>query len=200
MNMICYLCLKPLKRRLTWKQLIMYEQQAVICPTCHSKFELVKPEEQKSPDIQALFHYNEAMRDFLHQYKFFKDIVLKDVFRTEIAKALKNTDAVIVPIPMHPEKIKTRTFAHIDELLKAAGIPYTHLLEKISIESQSSKSKVEREQSAQLFQLKPNSIIENRPHILIDDIVTTGTTLKHAKAILTAAGAPSVKAFTLIQG
>jgi competence protein ComFC len=178
----------------------MYEQQAVICSTCDSKFELVKPEEQKSPNIQALFHYNEAMKDFLHQYKFFKDIVLKDVFRSEIAKALKNADAVIVPIPMHPEKIKTRTFAHIDELLKAVGIPYTHLLEKITIESQSSKSKMEREQSAQLFQLKPNSIIENRPHILIDDIVTTGTTLKHAKAILIAAGAPSVKAFTLIQG
>lgn len=200
MNMNCYLCSRPLKRQLTWKQLIMYEQQAVICPTCHSKFEFVKPGEQKSPDIQALFHYNEAMKDFLHQYKFLKDIVLKDVFRFEITKALKNTDAVIVPIPMHPEKIILRTFAHIDELLKAAGIPYTHLLEKISIESQSSKSKVEREQSAQLFQLKPNIIIEKRSHILIDDIVTTGTTLKHAKAILTEAGASSVKAFTLIQG
>lgn len=200
MSPICYLCSKPLTRRLTWKQLFMYEQQAVICPFCHSKFEIVKPEQQKTQDIQALFHYNEAMKDFLHQYKFFKDIVLKDVFRFEIAQALKNTDAVIVPIPMHPDKIKTRTFAHIDELLKAAGIPYTHLLEKISIESQSSKSKIEREQSAQLFQLKANSKIEDRPHILIDDIVTTGTTLKHAKAILTAAGAPSVKAFTLIQG
>ncbi|MBK3494821.1 ComF family protein [Viridibacillus sp. YIM B01967] len=200
MSAICLLCSKPLKHQLTWNRFIFNEQQPVICPTCHSKFECVKPEQQKSPHVHALFHYNEAMKDFLHQYKFLKDIVLKDVFRQEIANALKNVDAIIVPIPMHPDKMKTRTFAHIDELLKAAGIPYTHLLEKISSESQSSKSKSGREQSAQLFRLKLDANIENRSYILIDDIVTTGTTLEQAKAILIEAGAPSVKALTLIQG
>ena len=65
---------------------------------------------------------------------------------------------------------------------------------------QSSKSKIEREQSEQLFQLKSNANIEAIHYLLVDDIVTTGTTLRHAKSLLLKAGAKKVTAFTLIQG
>lgn len=164
------------------------------------KFEALTLEQQKYKDITALYHYNEPMKDFLHRYKFLKDVVLAEVFREQIHQYLKNEQAIIVPIPMHPEKLKERTFAHIDELLNAANIPYTHLLEKKSSITQSSKSKIEREQSEQLFKLKANAKVEVTHYLLIDDIVTTGTTLKHAKSLLLEAGAKKVSSFTLIQG
>ena len=198
--MHCYLCSTPLQIRLTWRKLLTQTVEPVICEKCLQKFEHVTPEQQKYEDVTALYHYNEPMKDFLHQYKFFKDVVLSEVFRTQIHNYLKDKQAIIVPIPMHPEKLKQRTFAHIDELLIAAKIPYIHLLEKKSSITQSSKSKVEREQSEQLFNLKPNVIIEAVHYILVDDIVTTGTTLKHAKSLLLVEGAKKVTAFTLIQG
>ncbi|WP_397537237.1 ComF family protein [Rummeliibacillus pycnus] len=196
----CYLCSTQLQNKLTWSRLLTQIVEPVICEKCMQKFERVTLEQQKYEDVTALYHYNESMKDFLHQYKFFKDVVLSEVFCAQIHNYLRDKQAIIVPIPMHPEKLKQRTFAHIDEILNAANIPYTHLLEKKSPITQSSKSKVEREQSEQLFNLKPHSIIEAVHYILVDDIVTTGTTLKHAKSLLLEAGAKKVTAFTLIQG
>ncbi|MFJ8261842.1 ComF family protein [Rummeliibacillus sp. NPDC094406] len=196
----CYLCSTPLQNKLTWRRLLIQTVEPVICEKCMQKFVCVTQEQQKYEDVTALYHYNEPMKDFLHQYKFFKDVVLSEVFHAQIHNYLKDKQAIIVPIPMHPDKLKQRTFAHIDEILNAANISYTHLLEKKSPITQSSKSKVEREQSEQLFNLKPHSIIEAVHYILVDDIVTTGTTLKYAKSLLLEAGAKKVTAFTLIQG
>lgn len=196
----CYLCTALLQQKLTWKKLLTQTDEPVICEKCFRKFEPVISEQLKYKDIKSLYHYNESMKDFLHQYKFMKDVVLSEVFREQLSTSLKDKQAIIVPIPMHPEKLKQRTFAHIDELLNAANIPFTHLLEKISPVSQSSKSKIEREQSQQLFKLKANATIKSTHYILVDDIVTTGTTLKHAKSLILEAGAEKVTAFTLIQG
>lgn len=196
----CYLCSTPLQNKLTWCKLLSHTVDPVICEKCFRKFEPVTSEQQKYEDVISLYHYNVPMKDFLHQYKFFKDVVLSEVFREQIYNFLKNRQEIIVPIPMHHEKLKQRTFAHIDELLNAANIPYLHLLEKKSRITQSSKSKIEREQSEQLFKLMANAKIEATGYILVDDIVTTGTTLKHAKSVLLEAGARKVTALTLIQG
>ncbi|MGX9133369.1 ComF family protein [Rummeliibacillus sp. JY-2-4R] len=196
----CYLCSTPLQKKPTWHTLLTKTIEPVMCEKCFQRFKAVTPDQQKYKDIKSLYHYNEAMKDFLHRYKFFKDVVLAEVFREQIYDYLKDQQATIVPIPLHSEKLKERTFAHIDELLNAANIPYKHLLEKTTTATQSSKSKIEREQSEQLFQLKSNTQIEAVHYLLVDDIVTTGTTLKHAKSLLLNAGAQKVTAFTLIQG
>ena len=196
----CYLCCRPLQFQMTWSKLLTHKVEPVICEKCVLKFEPVTSDQLKYEDTISLYHYNEPMKDFLHRYKFFKDVVLSKVFREQIHQYLKDKQEIIVPIPMHHQKLKERTFAHIDELLNAANISYTHLLEKESMITQSSKSKIEREQSEQLFKLKANVKIEAAHYILIDDIVTTGTTLKHAKSLLLEAGAKKVSAFTLIQG
>lgn len=196
----CYLCTSPLQNKVTWSKLLTPTKESVICEKCFQKFEPVTSAQQKYEDVAVLYHYNEPMKDFLHQYKFLKDVVLSEVFSEQIYQSLKDERAIIVPIPMHPEKLRDRTFAHIDELLNEANIPFAHLLEKKSPISQSSKSKIEREQSEQLFRLKGDAKIQHAHYLLVDDIVTTGTTLRHAKSLLLEAGAESVSAFTLIQG
>lgn len=196
----CYLCTAPLQNKVTWRKLLTSTREPVICEKCFQKFEIVSPIQQKCKDIAVLYHYNEPMKEFLHQYKFLKDVVLAEVFSEQITQQLKDEQAIIVPIPMHPQKLKDRTFAHIDELLNAANIPYSHVLEKISPISQSSKSKIEREQSEQLFKLKSDTVIQSTNYLLVDDIVTTGTTIRHAKSLLQKNGAEKVTAFTLIQG
>ncbi len=50
-----------------------------------------------------------------------------------------------------------------------------------------------------LFTIKPGTTIQPGTYILVDDIYTTGTTLRHAATVLKEAGATRVEAVTLIR-
>ncbi|WP_342473039.1 phosphoribosyltransferase family protein [Metasolibacillus sp. FSL H7-0170] len=193
----CLLCERELQQIITWQTLFERRLAPVICERCKLKFELVNYQKE---GLYAIFHYNEAMKNFLRQYKFLQDIILAKVFRQELHELLSKRSEIIVPIPMHPLKKKERTFAHIDELLHAAEIPYEHLLEKTTVETQVGKSKLERQQVAPLFRIAHQKQLTAKHYIIVDDIVTTGTTIAHAKRALLDAGAESVTAIVLIKG
>ena len=192
-EMFCLLCAQPLHQVPCWKTLLVNHFPPCICAKCAAQFE-------RSSTPTALYQYNDAMKTFLHQYKFLQDVALAKVFRQELHAQFKRERATIIPIPMHPLKQKERTFSHMEELLKAANIPYTQLLEKTTNATQSSKNRAQRLQSALLFRLLPEAQVEHKDYLLFDDIQTTGTTLRHAKQILLEAGARNVRTFTLING
>jgi competence protein ComFC len=137
------------------------------------------------------------MKTYLHQYKFLQDEVLSEVFAKEIRLSLKREKAILVPIPMNPEKLKERTFPQVERLLDAAGLEYRQLLKK-NAEIQGKKTREERVNSKPLFthngQKVPPSVM------LVDDLYTTGTTMRHAAKVLKENGAKDVKIFTLIRG
>lgn len=194
----CYLCTQPFHTPPTWRSLLTKTFPTVICDRCASKFERA-PIEQTDKHV-SLYVYNDAMKNYLHQYKFLQDVALAQVFAQLIYEYLSKQQAIIVPIPLHPKKLIQRTFAQVDELLRAANIPFTHVLEKTSSETQSTKTLQQRLSTPQLFTLKQNMMIEPTTYVLVDDIRTTGTTLQHAEKVLKNSGAKEVYAFTLIKG
>ncbi len=194
----CLICERSLQFTFGWKELFKRELPKMICESCEKKFQRIETQEEEG--TVSLFHYNETMKDFLHRYKFLHDILLAHVFNQVLQQHLKHEKSIIVPIPMHVDSLKKRTFAHVDELLKAAHIPFEHHLIKITGEQQSLKSRQERLQTPQLFEIIEHSKIRNKNILLIDDIYTTGTTIQHAKRALKEAGAMEVRAFTLIHG
>ena len=192
--MDCLLCGAPLIEQVSWLTLIQ-RFGATICPTCEQKFSPVSNEQS---DHRSLYHYNEAMKDYLHRYKFMGDVVLAKVFQKQLYDVFKREQRIVVPIPMHPQKLVERTFSHIDELLIAAKIPYKHLLEKTTTDNQSKKSREERINTPQLFRVIRK--IDPKHYVVFDDIYTTGTTIDHAKRALLEAGAKTVASVTLIRG
>lgn len=200
----CLLCNATLNEQMTWEILLGREFPRVICKECEEQFEPIEQDSKKwlegEEKILSIYKYNDKMKDYLHQYKFMHDVVLAKVFRNDIDRILAKQPETIVPIPIHPTKLKERSFAHIDELLKAAHIRFEQYLEKISVETQVGKSREERINTSQLFKLKEKVHVKDQKIILVDDILTTGTTLLHASRILYEAGAKSVKAITLIKG
>ena len=194
--MNCLICERELQRGTGWKELLTVVLPKTICQRCEQRFE--KIEQQTEKDVTTLFHYNDAMKDYLHRYKFLHDVVLAHVFNREIHRHLKRDPRLIIPIPMHKESLKLRTFAHVDELLKAANIPFEHHLIKKSSEQQSKKTRKERLETEQLFEAIDPVAIKGKQILLVDDIYTTGTTFQHAKKALLEAGAQTVEGFILI--
>lgn len=192
--MDCLLCGTPLIQQVSWLTLIQ-RFQTTICTKCERKF---SPFQNAQSDHRSLYHYNEAMKDYLHRYKFMHDVVLAKVFQKQLHDVFKHERRIIVPIPMHPEKLAERTFSPVDELLNTAMLPYEYLLEKTTTDNQSKKSREERLKTPQLFRV--NGKIEPKHYIVFDDIYTTGTTIAHAKKALLQAGAKSVTSLTLIHG
>lgn len=196
----CLLCATTIAEQPSWKSLLGLERTTKICQNCSKKFQRadVIEESEKIDWITSLYIYNDAMREFLHQYKFLQDIALAEVFRNELREAL-NTTATIVPIPMHPEKKIERTFAQVEQLLISANIPYEDILEKIGTESMGEKSKEQRLAMPTQFKIKSTINVQPKSYVLVDDILTTGTTLHQAASILKKAGATKVEAVTLIR-
>lgn len=204
----------------TWRSLFFRDIAETACPSCKAEFCRVPtaccgicglPGERLCRDCsewertefaglvhsgKSLYVYNEAMKTYLHQYKFLQDVVLSEVFASDINEALRHSGATLVPIPMNADKLKKRTFSQVDELLRSAGLPFTHLLSKTD-QVQGKKNRQERLESAKLFEWNGSEIPAKI--MLIDDLYATGTTMRHAAKELKMAGADEIGLFTLIR-
>ncbi|WP_029497964.1 amidophosphoribosyltransferase [Kurthia huakuii] len=195
--MRCVLCERDIHPMLTWEGLFCRRKKWVACARCYAKFERARADSYEG--INTLYIYNEAMKEWLHRFKFAKDSVVAHIFADELKRAFKRYKrAVVVPIPMHVDKKRERTFAHIDVLLEAAGVRYTHLLEKTTSDSQSQKSQQQRQKSATLFRRNAIQLKKDTPLVLVDDIVTTGTTIRHAREVLEQDGFINIEVVVLI--
>lgn len=205
----------------TWRSLFMNDLNDAVCTKCKSEFEIITgntclycdaPGDGVCADClyweqteyagliakgRCLYRYNEAMQTYFHQYKFLQDVILSEVFAKDMNYAFAKSDAVIVPIPMNPKKLKERTFAQVDLLLESARLPFRHFLIK-NEEVQGKKSKMERRASSPLFQWNGETV--PKKIILVDDLYTTGTTIRHAAKVLKDAGADEIELFCLIRG
>lgn len=190
----CLLCDTYLRIEPSWQQLFTVEFSETLCNRCVKKFNKI---EQEIDGVYCIYEYNEAMRDYFHRYKFMGDVYLAHVFRKELAAILKGSlnKTIILPIPMHEDNKKRRTFAQVDELLLAAHIPYNQFLRKLSKETQSSKTREERLAVENLFELIHSA--QGNRFLLIDDVKTTGTTMRLAEKALLGGGAQEVKCVAL---
>lgn len=162
------------------------------CPDCHAW-----EKEQHRVCHEALFTYNFSMKDYFSKYKFQGDSRLSYVFATEVKQALKKyKNYALVPVPISQKRLEERQFNQVTAFLQAAKIPYKNLLLKKEERKQSEKTRKERLETISPFVLKDGlKIPENI--LIIDDIYTTGATLKGIYQLFYQNGAKNVKSFTI---
>ena len=137
----------------------------------------------------VFFDKGERIQHILHSLKYEGNTAL-GIFLGELYGSQLKQEALfagcqaIIPVPLHPKKIKARGYNQsnliAEGLSKAMGIPfYTDLLERtIATSTQTKKSRYARFENVEnVFRLKGKNVSEKH-FLLVDDVITTGSTLE----------------------
>lgn len=146
----------------------------------------------------SLFSYDNFTKEVIARFKFRGDYVLAEVLVSEFRKALQAFQYdYMVPIPLSDERLYERGFNQAEAIIRTAGFEPKQLLTRIHTEKQSKKSRHERIHLDQVFKVETDLDLRGKTILLVDDIYTTGSTLRHAAKLLKENGAAKVYSLTL---
>jgi competence protein ComFC len=146
----------------------------------------------------SIYLYNDFFKEVMATFKYRGDYVLAIIFAEKIKEHISNIQPdLIVPIPLSMERLYERGFNQAEALLIESGLTPTMPLTRIHSEKQSKKSRLERIHIPQVFHVDHQIEIIGKNILLIDDIYTTGSTLRHAAKLLKELGAKGIKSLTL---
>ncbi len=190
---LCLACQKPLPKG-----------NKYICPSCHynlpkantyqdernlfkDKFEGIVP--IKDVLVYTYFIKDGIMQKVLHELKYNDNPDIGEVFgrwygHELLLNGFSDSFDCIVPVPLHPKKIKSRGYNQVaafgrglSEVLNADLLDHA-LVKTENIDSQTKKDKVSRILSVcQLFKFSGSDDIHGKKVLLVDDVLTTGSTL-----------------------
>ena len=153
-----------------------------------------------------------AVRDAIHRLKYSRQFYWGDILQywllqgTDSLLNLTQIDAAL-PVPLHPLRERERgcnqAWVLLEALAKNKKIPcYKHALVRIrSTETQTHLDRQERIENLQnAFAVRQPELITHKRILLVDDVLTTGSTTSECSRVLRRAGATSVLVFTLARG
>ncbi len=220
----CVWCGRPLRQTVTLNQIWCWAPltQSVACDQCRQRFTAItsqrcpqcgrqQTDETVCVDCQrwtgqpltnhAIYVYDEAMKAYMQQYKFQGDYALRLLMQEPIRAALfREHYDVLVPIPVDQATWQKRGFNQVTGWLRQAPFQQALLvLADHKSRPQSAKDRSARLQTPQPFTLAPNAkeVLHNQRVLLLDDVYTTGRTLRHAANQIYLGGAKAVTSLTL---
>jgi competence protein ComFC len=159
--------------------------------------------------VATRYQANSIVRDLIHRFKYSGEFHLRQLLANWLEEALSDPrisqepfDA-LVPVPLHATRIRERGYDQIAALVevvaKRSHRPVWSCLRRSRYtESQTRFSRKERLQNLRnAFELRKGSSVLGKRLLLVDDVLTTGSTLDECARILKAHGAKSVRAITV---
>jgi len=126
----------------------------------------------------------------------YEGLIQKEVFMTSLQKS---NQTYLVPVPLHKSKLRKRGYNQAQLLTqglsKKLNIPAIDML--VRVKNTPSQVGLERKKRIEnisgAFSLAPNILISQYPNIfLVDDVLTTGSTLLEAANVLKRKGTKKV--------
>jgi ComF family protein len=155
-------------------------------------------------------YYEGAIKECVKQFKYYGKLKLMDLFRPVVRSFLNETESFpaevhgAIPVPIHPSKRRLRGYNQSELiagiLSREISVPvHRHALIKTrNTGPQTALARTRRIRNLDgSFAAVDRMLVTGKNLLLVDDIVTTGTTLEACGRELLKAGARCVYAFTL---
>jgi ComF family protein len=167
------------------------------------------------------FHFDSAVsrylsrgvvREFIHRFKYERHFYLRHQLADWLAAALEDERIssvpanFLVPVPLHSARYREREFNQADELAsllsKRCGVPLLRVLARTRYTT--TQTRLDRQERMEnlrgAFRVRQTEAVSGRHLILVDDVLTTGSTVDECARVLRAAGAASIRVMTVARG
>ena len=176
---ICFLCHKAMS-------------DLGVCAACRSHSSLGR--------ISVATLYTGTALQLVHQLKFNRATAASAIIATHIFTHIRLPEhAVITHAPTATSRRRQRGYDQAQciarQLAKLSGLPYVSLLARAGQKRQLGKTRAERmHQQREIYRPRQAVLIQNKTIVLVDDVITTGSTLQASAATLLSAGAAKIEA------
>jgi len=153
-----------------------------------------------------------VVRELIHRLKYGREIWLGRTLAVWLEEGMDDprfagwTPSALVPVPLHPRRLREREFNQSEilcrELSRLCGVPVLSPLARCRYTTTQTRldRKGRRQNLRDAFIPGKNTDVTNLNLLLVDDVLTTGSTLDACAAVLLEAGARSVRALTVARG
>lgn len=177
----CLLCFHDLYQGVFLTEYFTYDD--LICGRCRrNMIPLGKWRLIHGVKVFVLYEYNDFMESLLFQFKEGRDIALASLFFHRWNKTIndKFKDYCMVFMPSASQKIKERGFIPLACMLDKISLKKIDLFEKTVNYKQSHMSYEQRKGIHKVMKRIKGSTINEKKLLLVDDVITSGETLKRA--------------------
>ena len=198
---VCYICNVDLS-----------EGRKIICAKCWSEIPpfggtLDKSLRSRSFDnLLVLFEFEDKIRQLIHLLKYKHHLTLADYFAAEailrFSRLNKQVYTEIIPVPLYKTRMRERGYNQSEEIAKALAktiqipVKSEHLLRIRPTSTQTKMNREDRERNVKNAFFCPSKLYHNNI-LLVDDVITTGSTIEACVKTLKEAGANSVDVFEI---
>ena len=182
-----------------------------ICPSCQASMpraDDVRVRGDYFSDCVSALHYTGEVKDAIIRYKFGGSQCYRYAFGELVAarvyEELDGKYDLLSYVPLAPDRERKRGFDQVRLITENVSVrlqmPYVCVLKKrrgVSAQSLTADKDERRANIAGAYSVPEPSEVEGRRILLIDDIVTTGSTLSECARTLLQAGAEDIVCATL---
>lgn len=154
------------------------------------------------------FEKGSRYQELFHRLKYHgrKDIGIEmgRLFGTELADSPFANSDILVPVPLHPRKEKKRGYNQSEMIAKGLGVSLKKevnsrdLIRRIDSGSQTRHGRYERFLNMEgIFEVRDPEVFRDLSLVLVDDVVTTGSTLEGCCLPLLESGVKEIMILTL---
>lgn len=149
--------------------------------------------------MTSVYSYEKTVKSALYRFKGVADVALRDIFFGYFSELLRTKyrgyGLVLAPSSLsHDEK---RGFNQVREMVKVLNLPTIDCIQKAGESKQSDLSVAERAKVGEsLFWVKGTSV-RGRKILLVDDVYTTGSTIKACLNLVKKHGAAKIEVLVM---